>query len=269
MPEGPEVTILVKNISKYIKNKTLKNIEFLSGRYTKKKPSYSTDIINELHNNKIKINDIHNKGKFIWIELNNDWNIWITLGMTGFLFLEEQKDITSHTRIKFTLKNNAFYFEDMRNFGTIKFSNSFDDLQKKLNTLGFDPLQCDLTTEKFNEILNKSKSTWKIGDFLMRQNKLSGIGNYLRAEILYDCKISPHRTLNSLDEKDKKYLVKSINKIMTKSYKSQETDIESEKNYTEGFTFKVYGKKFTKKKEKVLHEELAKRTIWWVPSVQK
>ena len=36
MPEGPEVTIVTKQLNFTVQNKVIKDIELLSGRYTKK-----------------------------------------------------------------------------------------------------------------------------------------------------------------------------------------------------------------------------------------
>ena len=46
MPEGPEVTIVTKQLNKAVQNKTIKDIEIVSGRYLKKEPSGFTDYVN-------------------------------------------------------------------------------------------------------------------------------------------------------------------------------------------------------------------------------
>ena len=58
-----------------------------------------------------KIKQIKCKGKFIYFILENNWCIWITLGMTGhFVF-----DKTKHTHYVFKMNKLEFYLEDMRN----------------------------------------------------------------------------------------------------------------------------------------------------------
>ena len=59
------------------------------------------------------------------------------------------------------------------------------------------------------ELTNIKLANKQIGDFLHDCKKFSGIGNYLRCEILYECKISPFRKLSelSLDEIENLYKV--------------------------------------------------------------
>ena len=53
-------------------------------------------------------------------------------------------------------------------------------------------------------------------DQTTRGGILSGIGNYLAAEILYAAKLSPKRKLSSLDDIDIKKLTKAIKIIIKK-----------------------------------------------------
>ena len=58
----------------------------------------------------------------------------------------------------------------------------------------------------------------------MDQNDIvSGIGNYLSAEILYDAKISPHRQLDKLSNTEKKQLAHSMRKIVKLAYYDNKT----------------------------------------------
>ena len=49
MPEGPEVSILVHNLNKKVKNKIIKNIKILGGRYTKKKNQQTLIILCKIY----------------------------------------------------------------------------------------------------------------------------------------------------------------------------------------------------------------------------
>ena len=123
----------------------------------------------------------------------------------------------------------------------------------------------------------------------------SGIGNYLSAEILYDAKISPHRTVEEIYNDDKliKKLTKSIKLIIKLSYycnyigymerfedfkKIHDKLVENKKinNYhpnvnikNKKFLFNVYRQKLDKNKNKVKGEKIINgRTTYWVPKVK-
>lgn len=253
-PEAPEVKLIVEEMDKKFKNSILKDIAILGGRYLRhNRPVGYKKFLEDLPS---KILDFNNKGKFIWITMENGSYIWITFGLTGQLSTEKDK----HSHIKFETNKGNFYFEDMRNFGTIKFVFSKKETEKKLKQLGFDPLTEKIDRDEFIKKIRKQKPHRLIALVLMDQKVLSGIGNYLRAEILYDAKISPYRTVESLSDKDLEKILHSINKIVKESYKFQK------KKGLHTYPFKVYQKG---NDPLVRSDDLEERTIWWVPSVQK
>ena len=103
------------------------------------------------------------KGKFIYILLDDgdkvadfsssnhsesgDYcrSIWITLGMTG-RFLNGSHPKAKHARWRFDFLDTStntikqIFYHDTRNFGTLKFSLSANELEKKLLSLGYDLL---------------------------------------------------------------------------------------------------------------------------------
>lgn len=258
MPETVEVSIITDFINNKFKNSTLKNVIVKSGRYSRHKlPDGFSKFINSLP---AKIEKIDKKGKFIYITLDKDRSIWITLGLSGELLLKPGK----HSHITFETNKGNFYFDDIRNFGTVKFVFTKDELEKKLRTLGPDPLIENISKKDFITIMGKKHIQKKdIADVLMDQKIISGIGNYLRAEILYDARISPFKKVQDMTDKDLENLLKSINKVVMASYKKQDED------GIHTYPFKIYRKKETKSGEKIVCKEQKGRTIWYVPSVQK
>lgn len=258
MPELVEVSLIVDFINKKFKNAIIKNVIINSGRYSRhKKPDGYDKFIEALP---IKINSFHTKGKFIYIKLDQQMSIWITLGLTGELLLQP----TIHSHVIFETNKGNFYFDDMRNFGTIKFAFTDQELNKKLKTLGPDPLQEDVTKTDFIKIMKKPSIQNKpIALALIDQKVIAGIGNYLRAEILYHAKINPLRKVKDLKESEIEDLWKAMNFVIAQSYKKQtNTGLHT-------YPFSVYRKDKTPLGEVVKHRELEGRTLWYVPSVQK
>ena len=73
----------------------------------------------------------------------------------------------------------------------------------------------------FENLMTKSKIKEKtIPEIFMNQSYLSGIGNYLKSEILYESKISPHRKLESLSVNDLEVIYHNIKKISFNSFKA-------------------------------------------------
>ena len=93
MPEGPEVTIVTKQLNSAVQNKTIKDIEIVSGRYLRKEPVGFTDYVDYAVNQfPQQVLGVNNKGKFIYW-LTTTGVIFSTLGMTGTYKTENNKGI--------------------------------------------------------------------------------------------------------------------------------------------------------------------------------
>ena len=249
MPELPEVTWMVDRIRRKFKGCLLKRIKVISGRYMNREIK-GIDIFK-----RGIVDEVENKGKFVYIILHNGVAIWITLGLSGVL--TEHKD--KYARIKFNTDCGYFYLNDVRNFGTITIS-SVKSLERKLNTLGPDPLHDRFSYKEFKERYLRQRQNQKIGDVLLKQDLVSGIGNYLRAEILYRARVSPHCKLKDIPESYLKKIYGLIYSVAKESYKHQT------KHGLHTYDFKVYKKRFDPKGKPVIGEPFKnKRTMWWVP----
>jgi formamidopyrimidine-DNA glycosylase len=277
MPEGPEVRWMIDNINQTIINKKtqLLKVQIISGRYkTHGYPANYQIFNNLLEKETVYLQPIQSKGKFIYLTMSNlPWNIWITLGLSGHLLINELKTNNSHSemnpdyiRIVFETNNGIFYLYDMRNFGTITFTPTIEALTKKLSKIGPDILNEteSITPNEFVEIMHKGNQDKLISTVLIEQNKISGIGNYLRSEILYESKISPFRKLKDLDTVELKHIFQKSKDILKKSYLSQSN------NGLHSYTFQVYMQDKDPHGNIIKSDKLPdKRTIWWVPSLQK
>ncbi len=267
MPEGPEVRIIVDQLNHLLQNSELLSIEITSGRYSKKAPDNFTNFSSCLP---LKIKEVKCKGKFIWFELDG-WYIFNTLGMSGGWKLESEK----HSHLTWLTNKATVYFTDMRNFGTFKFIKNKSELDKKLKELGTDALSPDYTLDYVKKVLGEKKSQTKtLAGILMNQKKFCGIGNYLKSEILYASKLSPHRTLESLTSDDITTLFHQSKKIIQASYDNgggsagDFSDLNKKKGSYK-FKFQVYGRSLDPLGNKVKKETTQdKRTTHWVPTVQ-
>jgi len=267
MPEAVEVNWMAETINREIISQKdpcqLLEIKIISGRYiTHSLPENYLKFNKLLKSEKIYLSKIQNKGKFIYLTFtNSEWSVWITLGMTGHLILEEEE----YTRAIFNTSHGDFYLDDVRNFGTLTLYPNPSALDKKLSTLGPDILQDkSLTTKDFVDIMRKIKPNTIIAMALVDQKKISGIGNYLRAEILYEAKTNPFKILKDLTDAELKKIFKSAQKVVQESYDCQKKD------GIHCYPFMVYTQKTDPKGNPVKGSKLPdKRTIWWSPTIQE
>lgn len=267
MPEGPEITLNVDlYLRKYLLNKELVDVEILSGKYVKKKPANYQRFTDDLP---AKVINVNNKGKFAYMELDNGWSIGGGFGMTGRLSIDEDD---KHNRMVFVNEDDdELFYADMRNFGNWYFWDDPECLEKKLNELGPDIIKDDsLSKTKIVELFRKYNKQ-EVTQALMSQKVLAGIGNYLKAESLYDAKIYPFAKVKDLSDQNLYDLYKSVVKWAKKAYKFQLSSFADGVPY-ESFQdqMNVYNHSEDKLGNKVLRSTKSKdkRTTWWVKEIQ-
>ncbi len=269
MPEGPEVRRTTDGLLECFLNKEVELLEFGSGRYSKKDPPGYLDFCEDLPK---LVTGVGCKGKFIYFLFADGSSLWNTLGMSGYWSSKPGK----HCRAALTTTDHwTMFYNDMRNFGTFKYVNTQEELAKKLSSIGPDLLSDEVSVSQFKEALLKGKRAEKpISQLLMDQAVVSGVGNYLKAEILYSTKISPHRICKDLTEKEFQRLLHASKSIMNLSYESGGATIRnykgpSGKNGVYTRRFAVYNQKTDPLGNTVVREKTAdKRTTHWVPELQ-
>lgn len=200
MPEGPEVLGYYNYIQPILRNKTLNMLDILSGKYLKKELINYDALIAKLPS---KIDDIIVKGKTIFISLENDTSLVITHGMSGYWSSNNEK----YSRIKFELggkdrESSELFYVDPRNFGSMIICLNKEELYFRQDKLGPSILTDNITFDIFYSRLNK-KFKSKIAVALLDQNLISGIGNYLRCDILWYAKINGDTRIGELTNKEK------------------------------------------------------------------
>jgi formamidopyrimidine-DNA glycosylase len=260
---------------------------------------------NAMLNDEAKRNNLHKHGVQWNAKLNDSallhhLHLFVTLGLSGgwvlkkgkeFMFplsadyignvdIEKyKKNALNHLNVEFVMTIGTIYFFDMLSFGTIKILTSEDELKKKLDSLAHDIMDEDLTFELFKDQITKKNNLNKyIGNVLVNQKVISGLGNYLRSDILWLCKISPFRLVKDLSDDDLNIIYNNA-RLLTwgdydKSYAVKKKFINKNsvlpKDYGRNFyVYKqskdIYGNNIIKEE---LYEGSEKRFIYWVQKLQ-
>lgn len=224
MPEGPEVKIVARQISKNLIGWTLVKINTVSGPYSnnagQKYMSLRLDLKKRFK--KARLTDVGTKGKLIYWELSplsnetvvvNDYLVF-GFGLTGgFAFNKHGQD---HVRFEFVFNKGTntktLYFIDQRNFGTINFLHR-EGLNAKLTDLGPDVIKIDQETF-VKQFKHDSIENNEIAKAMLNQKIVSGIGNYLRSEILYRAKITPLVRVKDLSDEQLVELYKATREVV-------------------------------------------------------
>ena len=303
MPEIVEVKLYADFIKKKINNNKLLNIKIVQGRYKNHGPFKNYKKL--LYNLPTKILNINTKGKFMYWNINEKEELYIgfSLGLFGgWLFKKKNQDkyqhenfygsidksylenAIKHINVEFEFENGYLYFYDQLSFGTIKIYNLIE-LNNKIKKFGCDIMDLNTTLEIFvNKIKSKSNLKKLIGIVLLNQKIIAGIGNYLRADLLWLCRISPFRKVNKLTDNEFKDLYDNIRLLTWSSYNYEEgirLNIINKKNNLKNLisyvdyknSFLIYNKENDIYGNTVIKEQLYEgnqiRYIYWVPKLQK
>lgn len=268
MPEGAECKLTAESLARALSGRTIERVEVLSGRYAKKPFGGHADLVTELPK---RVVGAGCHGKFIYILLDGgDSSLWSTLGMAGHW----SGRASNHARVRLSLDDGTdVYYNDTRNFGTLRWSRGRRMLAQKLKSLGPDMLSGDVSHEQFQAAMLR-KPKWTLAQVLMDQSVIAGVGNYVKADSLWMARLSPHRKVDSLSLEEFEALNDSIKRVLRDSYESQGATIKSYKGFDDesgsyGERFLCYGRREDENGEEVIKEEtLDGRTTWWVPTRQ-
>lgn len=300
MPEVIEVMQYVQTIQKIVDGDCLEGIRILSGRYKTHGPFAHFDILKR--SMPLCITHVGSKGKFMYFQFDNGYSLGFTLGLTGGWFYEtsksksikhglpkgeryrESEESNSYIerarkaiRIHFQFSKCSLYFSDLLSYGTITLFLTPAELQKKLDSLGVDIMDPRTTFSMFYEQVKKSTNLDKpIGNVLVNQRYIAGIGNYLRSDALWAAGISPFRTVKSLTRKQLEELFKQL-RVLTWGYVNFKKAVKlglieagSKLPSDYGRDFYVYMQDTDIHGRPVLKEELyegsQKRFVYWVKS---
>jgi formamidopyrimidine-DNA glycosylase len=212
------------------------------------------------------------------ITLEGGLHIVISVLMVGRLQWTEGK----HSHVEFILQSTdgstkSLYYDDYRYMGNILFLTS-QELEIYLGKLGPDLLahalneETWISPEEWTKIFKLKKyQNRMIADVLVEPAAITGIGNYLRAEILYYARISPIRQVKSLTIEEWELLRQWSHKIILESYSCGGftlKDFISPDGSKGMYPAVVYGRTQDPQGNKVEKMKLKGRTIHYVPEMQ-
>jgi len=263
MPEGPEVIIIRNQLKKYYVGKTLQEIKSKSQRFNHI----------QQQNINLKLIDVKAKGKLLVLCFENEKYLVVHFMLTGHFYQQEHNntriiftwDFNRKTQEKTQEKTEKLYYDDARNFGKIEWLNK-KQLDEKLKELG-PSVMTKMTQDKFQKLFPQKDpqkdSQTPIATVLHEQKYISGIGNYLRAEILYKAKINPLKPISQLTPNEWQKIYKATNKIIEEVLENGGSSNYEDLLGTKGnYKFKIYQVKPTQNPN-VKKLKLSGQSIYW------
>ncbi|MEZ4755088.1 MAG: bifunctional DNA-formamidopyrimidine glycosylase/DNA-(apurinic or apyrimidinic site) lyase [Bdellovibrionota bacterium] len=272
MPELPEVETVARQLNQQIRGKKVLWLKAYDPRL--KLPKHI-----KLTNSKVE--KVFRMGKQIIVSFQGApkkfSHLAIHLRMSGNLISltdsarSKTETPVHHIRSDLKLSKGCVCFVDPRRFGTMVFSDKLERFVPK----GVEPFSDEFTIDKIQELI--AKTSTPIKPWLLKQEKIVGIGNIYASEILYRCKLSPLKPAGKLKLAELKALHSSIVYILDKAIENCGTtfsDFQDAYGVTGSYQsfLKVYdreGEKCRRCKSKIEKIVQAQRSTYYCPTCQK
>ena len=213
MPEGPEIKIAADKIHKAIGGQECAEVFFAFSELKK----YEKTLAGAL------ITSIKPRGKALLSSFDNGLTIYSHNQLYGKWFIRKHKQypktnrqlrLAIHTENKSALLYSASDIEVLDAVGLAK--------HPFLSKLGPDILDdsCELDTIR-DRVLDPRFKRRQLGHLLLDQSWVSGLGNYLRSEVLFVSRLAPNRKLGDLDQSEAEALAQAIFDLTKQSYKTK------------------------------------------------
>lgn len=205
MPELPEVETVARQLAPCLAGRVVRSLRIfdpLLRRGPQPRP----------HGRRVA--GVRRVGKQVLIEFDNGLCLAVHLRMTGRLIWAPNKRAEAREdrlRARIGFDRGALLFADTRRFGTFRW---FRDA-REAEPAGIDPVSAEMTIEALREMTGRARQSLKA--FLLRQDRIVGIGNIYASEILWDARLSPRRLASGLRRAEVVRLHDSTRKILIRA----------------------------------------------------
>ena len=275
MSEGPECHVVAYRLGQMLRGHQLIQVDVLA-----------TDIPTALSFNSAiathpaTATRVAAKGKLIYATFDNGFTMLSTLGLQGTW----NTSGGYHTRIAIRIRDQhqnekKIFYNDAINYGTIKFIKTDPQLKTKLNTLGPDVVNASQAPDGYGECtiawwldLCKRKGEWTYPKLLMKQNYLSGVGNYLKAEALYQSRTSPLLQIKNYSLERQLAVLDAVLDVVRRSYgwHAHQAKMPGHLQPVPHYTHRVYGRGVDPSGRRVERTNTDDgRITHWVPEMQE
>ena len=215
MPELPETETIARDLHAMVTGASISDVVVLRADVLRNATAH--DFARRLRGETIV--QVWRRAKLIILDLGHADAIVVQPRFTGALLVETvPDDITPRDRDYITLTLNlrdgrCLHYRDIRRLGTVALLRRAE-LQAYLSTLGPEPLDPELTAERFSASLRSSQAIKKV---IMDQQVVAGVGNIYANEACWMAGIDPSRPATSLSAAEASTLLDVIRSVLTAS----------------------------------------------------
>ena len=264
MPELPEVETVARQLAPVLVGREVRALSILDVRLR-------NGPVPRLRGRRIE--EVSRSGKRILVRFSDDLWLAVHLRMTGrLIWLDDSRRAErAYLRARLALDRGTLAFYDTRRFGTFDWFRSAEEARPA----GIDPLDGTLSVARLRELHGKSPQNIKT--WLLRQDRLVGLGNIYASEILHAARISPRRRARTLDADETEQLLRATRTILERAIRACGTtfsDFQDSRGEIGSYQrfLRVYdreGERCRRCGSTVVREVQQQRSTFWCPGCQR
>ncbi len=215
MPELPEVETIARQLAPQLEGRRIGYVQILDPKLVLNPEDIAGSVIAR----------VLRFGKRLILELRGSDKrnryLRFDLRMTGRLTWSPSGETFSqkHLRAVFGLDDGNLLFYDLRRLGTIRIYDNLEDARPA----GIEPLDPNLTSKRLKKILSKSRQALKV--WLLRQDRLAGIGNIYASEICFAAGLNPLHPVNDLNYREVRSLLHAVRSVLREAVENRGTTL--------------------------------------------
>jgi formamidopyrimidine-DNA glycosylase len=134
----------------------------------------------------------HRRGKFLWLETADGPVLGLHLGMAGKIVVDGAEDVSPYDRFAVEFDDGTrFALRDKRRLGRAVLNPDFSHVG---------PDAADVGRDEFRRLIGAGNTAVKAR--LLNQHAISGVGNLLADQVLWQARIAPTRSTSKLSTGD-------------------------------------------------------------------
>lgn len=212
MPEGPEIWRTADSLSNAMAGKKISSISFFLDELKEFEPVLQQETIKK----------VEARGKAILTFFENDLVMYSHNQLYGKWYVRgfgQKPDTNRKLRVAI---HNGQYSAYLYSASQIQIIPKEEVTEHSyIKKLGPDVLHPDTSFEDIKDQFYADQfQNRKLTTLLLDQGFISGIGNYLRSEIMFDAGVDPHHKLKAYSPEEKNALAEATMKLSRRSYES-------------------------------------------------
>jgi formamidopyrimidine-DNA glycosylase len=215
VPELPEVETIVRELRPQLVDRRISAIRMSQQPLRRQ---WQKDWEQPLIGHRIAV--VRRRGKWIILDLNQDFHLVIHLGMTGQLTVQLAREVPhAHTHMILSLNGGQkeLRFRDIRRFGSATLFCSGEELERFFEEAELGPEPFNLGAKYWQQRLATTRRCLKA--VLLDQRVVAGVGNIYADESLFQACLHPARLGNQTSAAEalrlRRALVRVLNRAIT------------------------------------------------------